>query len=589
MVPVPKKGKDRNDKNSYRPISLLSCMGKTMERMVNKRLTHHLEKNGLISPVQSAFRKHRSTEDQIAYLTQEIENGFQEKLKTLAIFIDLEKAFDKVWREGLLFKLLKKSVCGKMFTWIQSYLCKRSARVKVDGETSNLVKIREGVPQGGVISPTLFLVFIDDITESMNTHISRALHADDLAIWTAAEHVSTASVRIQEALDSISSWAQEWFVQINHKKTEATCFSLSPKEEEFSLKVNGEKVQKQDNPTYLGVKLDRKLTWNPHIADMENKSIKKLAIMRKLAGTKWGANQKVLKQVYTGAVRPHLEYASSSWATAAKTSTLKLDKVQNAGLRLITGGIKTTPVSAMEKEAQLHTLEERRQEKLLRQSEKMKRISSHPLSKKLKELTKNRLKRQSINHLTKALQRENAEALPQNTEKVEPLQDFEEWEGEDLNVILEVPGVTSKENHSSAELRNLSLEMMEKEYPRETWTRVFTDGSADRAVENGGAGFLIRFPDGRRLSKSLPAGKTCTNFRAEASALLDAVTTLNLCENETLSRSTVFLTDCASLLQSLQGTGNRSQILKDVRGQLQCLSQKTSLTLQWIPSHCGIG
>ena len=100
---------------------------------------------------------------------------------------------------------------------------------------------------------------------------------------------------------------------------------------------------------YLGVKLDKRLTWNVQISDTANKSTRKLAIMKKLAGSKWGANKKVLKQVYTGAVRPHMEYASSSWTTAAKTNTGKLDKIQNAGLRLITGGIKTAPISAMEK------------------------------------------------------------------------------------------------------------------------------------------------------------------------------------------------------------------------------------------------
>ena len=135
--------------------------------------------------------------------------------------------------------------------------------------------------------------------------------------------------------------------------------------------------------------------------------------------------KKVLRQVFTGAVLPHLEYASFSLTTVGKTNTGKLDKVQNAGLRLITGGIKTTPVSAMEKEAQLHSLEERRQEKTLRQGEKMKRLPSHPLSRNLGELTKNRLKRKSINHISKALQRENSETLPQS--KLELLQDYEEW------------------------------------------------------------------------------------------------------------------------------------------------------------------
>ena len=115
IIPILKKGKDRHNKTSYRPISLLSCVGKTMERTVNRRLQHHLEKNGLLSPSQSGFRKNRSTEDQVALLTQDIENGFQQKIKTLAVFVDLTKAFDKVWKDGILVKLQRKKVCGNMY------------------------------------------------------------------------------------------------------------------------------------------------------------------------------------------------------------------------------------------------------------------------------------------------------------------------------------------------------------------------------------------------------------------------------------------------------------------------------------------
>ena len=116
--------------------------------MLNRCLQHHLKKNGLLSPSQSGFRKNRSTEDQETLDTQDIEKGFQQKMTTLTVFVDLTKAFNKVWKEGLLFKLLRKRACGNMYSWIQSYLFQRPARVRLDGQTSSLVKIREGVPQG---------------------------------------------------------------------------------------------------------------------------------------------------------------------------------------------------------------------------------------------------------------------------------------------------------------------------------------------------------------------------------------------------------------------------------------------------------
>ena len=115
-------------------------------------------------------------------------------MKTLAVFVDLTKDFDKVWKEGLLFKLLRKKVCGNIYSWIQSYLFQRSVRVRLDGQTSSSVKIREGVPQGGVILPTVFVIFIDGINDQLSSHIPRALNADDLALWAKAEQVTTAAI-----------------------------------------------------------------------------------------------------------------------------------------------------------------------------------------------------------------------------------------------------------------------------------------------------------------------------------------------------------------------------------------------------------
>ena len=140
--------------------------------MVNRRLQHHLEKIGLLSLSQSGFRKTRSTNDQVTPLIQGIENSFQQKMKTLAVFVDRTKAFSNAWKVGRPFKLLRKRVRGKVYSWIQSYLFQRS-----EGEINFSVKIREGVPQSGVISPTLFIVFLDDICDQLSTHITHPMSA----------------------------------------------------------------------------------------------------------------------------------------------------------------------------------------------------------------------------------------------------------------------------------------------------------------------------------------------------------------------------------------------------------------------------
>ena len=356
--------------------------------MVNRRLMWHLESKQLITKEQTAFRKNRNTEDQLVYLAQSIENAFQEKKKVIATFIDLSKAFDKVWKLGLLLKLSTAGVTGHMFNWVKSFLSHRTARVKLNGNLSHCVTTREGVPQGGVISPTLFIVFINDITQGLTTHISRALHADDFAMWNNAQSTPTATVRMQDALNNTSKWAQDWCVTINSLKTVTTCFSLSNTPETIKLTINNQQIPQEDTPTYLGVKLDRRLTWKPHIKETEKRATKRLSILKKLAGTKWGAKNTILKQVYTGNIRPVMEYASSAWATAARTNTSRLAKVQNTSMRLITGGLKTTPTIALDATTGLAPLDIRREEKILLQHEQLQRLLSHPAHQLLQNLTK---------------------------------------------------------------------------------------------------------------------------------------------------------------------------------------------------------
>ena len=147
-----------------------------------------------------------------------------------------------------------------------------------------------------------------------------------------SEHTGTAVYRIQQALQNVQAWADDWGININRIKTQATLFPLSTAKEQVNLKLGNEQLLQTDTPTFLGVKLDQRLTWKPHIQETENRAIRKLGLMKKLSGISWGANSKILKQVYTGAVRPTMEYALTALGTASKTNKSRLDKVQNMDL-----------------------------------------------------------------------------------------------------------------------------------------------------------------------------------------------------------------------------------------------------------------
>ena len=187
-----------------------------MEHVITRRLTLFLETNNIFSPSQTGCRQHRSTEDQLALLTQDIENSFHEKRQLLAAFFDLSKAFDRVWKKRTAVETV--GVSGQMYRWIRSFLYHRMARVKLDGSLSREIRISEGVPQGSVLSPTLFLLYVNGIVYTLPPRVTNSLHADDLAAWTSAEHTSTATHVMQETINRVSSWAEERCTEIDCSK-----------------------------------------------------------------------------------------------------------------------------------------------------------------------------------------------------------------------------------------------------------------------------------------------------------------------------------------------------------------------------------
>ena len=581
MIPVLKKGKNKRKPQSYRPISLTSCTCKTMERIINQRLQLYLESESILVPEQAGFRQYKSTEDQTTHLAQVIEDAFQAKKVTLAVFIDLQKAFDKVWKDGLLVKLLRCGISGNMYRWTKSYLHNRRARVLVDGQHGKEVLLRQGVPQGGVLSPTLFILFINDLVSEIPKGVQAALYADDLVLWCTEDYASTATYRMNMALERVSTWTERWCVTINRDKTTGTLFTLSPKETVKKLAMGTTTIKMEDQQTYLGVTYDKRLTWNHHITQAEMKARRKLNIMRKLAGTEWGSNEQVLKSVYQGAVRPHLEYGSNSWMTAAKTHLETLDKVQNNALRIITGGMKSTPIQQMEKLTGIAPLCQRRKQKAMTQDMKYKCNKDQPMGKRLENLSSGRLNRSSFAHETWKLNQEHQGKLP----TIQPINftlDNPPWQDKDgkVRVNMTVPGITKKDEQNDIVKKTLTQAMLEESYPKETWVHAYTDGSAKDATSCGGAGVFIQHPDGEEQNRAEATGKHCTNYKAEVDALIHAAELVK--DRVDQDTQVVFLTDALSVLQAY--CGGQLPELENTLNNLKCLQK----VLQWVPSHCGL-
>jgi hypothetical protein len=198
-----------------------------------------------------------------------------------------------------------------------SYLHNRRAQVQLDGLKSKKVLLRHGVPQGGVLSSILFLVFINDLVAELPHRIKVAMYADDLVMWCIEESAIVATKIMQRAIDALISWTNQWFFIINTEKCSTTLFTLSTVQKADIIKINGESMKEDKQHTYLGVTFHDRLTWKQHINKAATKARRKLAILRKLSGTTWGATGKILSKVYQQAIGSYLEYGSAAWCPAS--------------------------------------------------------------------------------------------------------------------------------------------------------------------------------------------------------------------------------------------------------------------------------
>ncbi|BFZ08560.1 hypothetical protein BsWGS_11599 [Bradybaena similaris] len=484
MIPLLKPGKDGSIASSYRPISLTSCLCKTMERIINLRLKWYIESENILVPQQAGFRQCYSTEDQATYLSQEIEDAFQDKKSVLAVWIDLKKAFDKVWKEGLLMKMRNNKVNGRMYKWLEAYLYNRRARVQVDGIKSKKVLLRHGVPQGGVVSPTLFLLYINDLIAELPHGMKVAMYADDLVIWCTNDQATVATKMLQRAVDALNEWANKWCVNINIDKCSTTFFTLSTKQKAGNIKINGVPLREDKQSTYLGVTFDDRLTWKEHINKATANARRKLAILRKLSGTTWGASGKILNSVYQQSIRPHLEYGSAAWCTASKTALQELDKVQNQELRIITGGMKSTPIVKMEEIGRIQPLRERRDTKVLTQAEKFLSMPNHPMKNRFQNLGMGRLKRSSFIQQAKRLRRQTSD-LPELHSPLTTIPDQTPWREPRLQVHIQtkVEGIPENEEQNNIQRRTATLSFLDEVYPQDRWVRIYTDESGKMQLE----------------------------------------------------------------------------------------------------------
>ncbi|XP_077073341.1 putative RNA-directed DNA polymerase from transposon X-element [Siphateles boraxobius] len=342
-VAILKPGKDPSSPKSYRPISLLCITYKLYERLLLQRLMPLIDPK--LTKDQAGFRPGRSCTGQLLNLTQHIEDGFECKLITGAAFIDLTAAYDTVQDRTMIRKLFDMTGDLDLCQIIKSILNNRRFFVQLNDKKSKWKAQKNGLPQGSVLAPLLFNIYTND--QPLHPQCRRFIYADDLCITTQQENFQKIEPVLESALLEMTTYYNNNHLKPNPSKTQLCSFHLKNRDakNELSISWDGYKLSNHPHPVYLGVTLDRTLSFKTHLQNTKAKINTHNNILRKLVNSKWGADPPTISVTALALCFSTAEYACSSWSRSHHTKLI--DTALNDTCRIITGCIKTTPVPCL--------------------------------------------------------------------------------------------------------------------------------------------------------------------------------------------------------------------------------------------------
>ena len=583
VVPILKPGKLKECPESYRPIQLTSCFSKIMERMVAHRLSWFLEKNNMLSKYQCAFRAGRNTADHLVRFDSEVRQGFFYNKYTLGVFLDLKNAYTLTSKAALLTKMCDMGFRGRLMYFIQSYLDDRTFQVR-NGVLSDIFEQENGLVQGGVISPILFNIMINDIFQDVPNDVSRAIYADDCALWIQGRHITPLINKMQDALNTVSAWTDRWGLLFSPHKCNAVIFRRYMKAREIAnipnLYIYGQPMPYTDTVKYLGIIFDSRLNLNTMMKYVKAKAVKRISILKCLAGKGCGADRSVLLRIYKSMIRPILEYGCQIFDGPGNKAVESIETVQNDCIRIATGAYRTSPVLPLLVEADVPPLRVRRYDLSLRYSLKVKSVENHPCGKLLNN--------DNALHTVDADYMKRISGFP----LYERLHYICQRTGFDLSVqvftkksasppwvmhrcpLLQLTGGrkgTYNTTQILCEFNDLRNNFPEHEL-------IYTDGAKN---PNGvGCAFIHG-----TIHRKFKLTDICSVFTAEAYAVFQA---LRYIEVQGILRCLI-CTDSLSVVRGLANSVSEDPIMTELYDYIHRLcAMGKMITIVWIPGHCNI-
>lgn len=561
---IPKAGRRPSEQpKSYRPISLSSCLLKTMEKIIDRNMRDTVLKESPITKDQFAYQPGISTETALFNLTHRISNTMDNKEVCLGAFLDIMGAFDNTLFESIQESLLKKGVKTLTVKWIKNMLKSRAVTMNL-GKEKITAKVKKGCPQGGVLSPLLWTLVVDDLIIELNKipGVYAQGYADDIVILCSSDSrgvnknrskTEMAAEIMQKALKIVEIWTSNHNLEINPSKTNLIMFTkIREKMENFKkCKLYNQELEYSTSTKYLGVILDRRLSWNEHINKQIEKATNSLWISKKIVGKLWGLKPKLTKWIYTAMVRPIISYASIIWwrKTEQAETQRKLESLQRLANVNILGANSSTPSKAMELLVGIPPLH------LFIQNEAM--------ASTCRILTSSREDHKQL------IDSKLIDKFKPNSELMQALEQSDIIDREfdfDLPYETEFP--------TREEWKNLlCIDTEDKIH----W---YSDGSQTK--DGTGSGIYCNKTNEEIL---IPLEKKNSVFQAEVHAIQRCAK--YIVQQEFVNKQIVICSDSMAAIKSINAYSTTSKVVKEAKTELKKLCNDNNVNIRWIPAHEG--
>ena len=557
---LPKPGKESYfEAKSFRMITLTSFQLKWLERLILYHINDDKNVQAKLSASQYGFRAGVSTETALHEFVRRVEQCLVRKKPALGIFLDIG-AFDNVTFRGFATALRGLGMSEILTSWIENLLRHRTVQVELYGDKVK-TEVMKGNPQGGILSPFLWNCVLNNLLLELRSRgFYVQAYADDLAILVTGADMLWIRGMAQKAINIAANWASEQELQFSSKKTEIVLFTHKRNPDLGSLTMNGSKLELSKEAKLLGVTLDSKLTWKPHITRITRKATTALMQCRQIVGKTWGIKPSIMKWIYTAVIRPIMSYACVSWAGGLNKQYLvrKLTKVQRLACLMISSAFPGTSTGALEILLNITPIEEFLLAEAVRGSYRIS-VSGHWHAKPVGSFGKTKSHVDICNEARRFLP-----LLQMPADRIKKTKVFE---------------------------RNFECQIMDKQNAirsesilNHNTIRVYTDGSKlDGRV---GAGFYAEYPNNSPKQAFFHLGIHSTVFQAEVLAISEVAKNLHL--EQMHNQNIVVLVDSQAAIKALiKSTVTSITVLNCIRS-LNQLGKQNHVSIAWIPGHAGV-